>query len=673
MFAGDHTERERIDHGNRAQTRSAMHAARDFAAGVEALDRGMGRGGDHLRIRVDHDAAHRVMDLRSDFNAVVRTLGQVEAVLELQDTVEFRVFLLGDEAVEAFNLFEERSLIDLEVVGKFFERIELLDRAHFDRQLHEGRINSLDDLFAGNGDRIIFILADDVEERVGLDLAASVFIHEALAGLAVNNDAEVHAGVVGEVHGNAKALFTRIGVGEELQPAELDRSSTDAERLDEHTGRGAELVRGVRGRNNARVLNLTEPNVAGETAGGKHDAELGADSLGLAGLVFEVIALELGVEAIAFAVGDAHNSIAVHDEVVELGAGLHRDVAELLDLVVHRVDVARAGAGLNFIGTRNGVAAFEEHVVGHEFGAAVLDKLDRVVAAVNDLREQFNVVEAETVFQAVSDEEFTAVLDALSLLHGVDRAGNVAAADGGVAADDRHFFEHQNLFAGAASLEGAGHTGKAGADDDDIVFFVILLNLGSGNAKASTEPLKPTDWTAVVRRAELIVERHDARRVPIYTAPGQYLAADPEDDRPAWVLGDALELELLVLNFIRNAAHAAQKNPKGFVSVSLAREGDNYVLHVTDNGPKLSPEGFARLTGYGDSVKQEGMGIGLSICRGIADRHGGQLKFYQLPTEGVCAEAVIEAAEPPEGTHETDKGSSQSSSAAAEKGKGGVQ
>ena len=91
------------------------------------------------------------------------------------------------------------------------------------------------------------------------------------------------------------------------------------------------------------------------------------------------------------------------------------------------------------------------------------------------------------------------------------------------------------------------------------------------------------------------------------------------------------------------------------------------MLHVTDNGPKLSPEGFARLTGYGDSVKQEGMGIGLSICRGIADRHGGQLKFYQLPTEGVCAEAVIEAAEPP------DKGSSQSSSAAAEKGKGGVQ
>ena len=113
MFAGDHAERERIDHGNRAQTRSAMHAARYFAAGVEALDRGMGRGGDHLRIRVDHDAAHRVMDLRSDFNAVVRTLGQVEAVLELQDTVEFRVFLLGDEAVEAFNLFEERSLVDL--------------------------------------------------------------------------------------------------------------------------------------------------------------------------------------------------------------------------------------------------------------------------------------------------------------------------------------------------------------------------------------------------------------------------------------------------------------------------------------------------------------------------------------------------------------------------------
>ncbi|WP_443744399.1 PhnD/SsuA/transferrin family substrate-binding protein [Sutterella sp.] len=185
--------------------------------------------------------------------------------------------------------------------------------------------------------------------------------------------------------------------------------------------------------------------------------------------------------------------------------------------------------------------------------------------------------------------------------------------------------------------------GALDAMTEETARITSIVNRVRGYAKRSTEPLKPCDWTAVIRRAELIVERHDARRVPILTAPGEYLAADPADDRPAMVLGDQLELELLVLNLIRNAGHAAAGERDGFVSVSLNREDGNFMLHVTDNGPKLSPEGFARLTGYGDSVKQEGLGIGLSICRGIADRHGGALRFHQLPTQGICAEVTIEA------------------------------
>ena len=195
----------------------------------------------------------------------------------------------------------------------------------------------------------------------------------------------------------------------------------------------------------------------------------------------------------------------------------------------------------------------------------------------------------------------------------------------------------------ASDADRAMAAGALDAMAEEATRITSIVNRVRGYAKRSTEPLKPCDWTAVIRRAELIVEHHDARRVPILTAPGEYLAADPADDRPAMVLGDELELELLVLNLIRNAGHAAAGQRDGFVSVSLSREDGNFVLHVTDNGPKLTPEGFARLTGYGDSVKQEGLGIGLSICRGIADRHGGALRFHQLPTEGICAEVTIEA------------------------------
>ena len=149
-----------------------------------------------------------------------------------------------------------------DLLSELFERVELLDRAHFERELDEGGVDRLHDRVVANGDRVVFIRADHLEERVGLDLAAGVFVHEALARLAVDHETEVHTGVIREVHGNAEALFMRVAVGEELEPAELNRSGADAEGLEKNARGGTGVVRGIRRRNNARVLNLTEPDVA---------------------------------------------------------------------------------------------------------------------------------------------------------------------------------------------------------------------------------------------------------------------------------------------------------------------------------------------------------------------------------------------------------------------------
>ena len=146
-----------------------MHAARDLAAGVQALDRGMRRGRNHLSVVVDHDAAHGVVDLRADFDPVERGLGDVESLVELQNAVEVLVGAFLDEVVEPLDLSKECILLDAEVLGQSFKGIELLHCAHFKRQLHKRGIDGLDDGVVAYGDRVVLIGADDLKESISLD------------------------------------------------------------------------------------------------------------------------------------------------------------------------------------------------------------------------------------------------------------------------------------------------------------------------------------------------------------------------------------------------------------------------------------------------------------------------------------------------------------------------
>ena len=111
----------------------------------------------------------------------------------------------------------------------------------------------------------------------------------------------------------------------------------------------------------------------------------------------------------------------------------------------------------------------------------------------------------------------------------------------------------------------------------------------------------------------------------------------------AKVVGDPLELELLIINLLKNACSAVEKQPKPKVDLKIESLDDkHWCLSVSDNGPTLDDKSFARLKTLGDSIKPEGMGIGLSIVRGIADKHGAELEFIRLPKGGICSRAVID-------------------------------
>ena len=63
------------------------------------------------------------------------------------------------------------------------------------------------------------------------------------------------------------------------------------------------------------------------------------------------------------------------------------------------------------------------------------------------------------------------------------------------------------------------------------------------------------------------------------------------------------------------------------VKVSTRRLSDQLVLRVADRGDGIPPEVAKRLFEPFFSTKQEGMGMGLNICRSIAELHHGRLVF----------------------------------------------
>ncbi len=102
-----------------------------------------------------------------------------------------------------------------------------------------------------------------------------------------------------------------------------------------------------------------------------------------------------------------------------------------------------------------------------------------------------------------------------------------------------------------------------------------------------------------------------------------------------FVNGDELEIEILVLNLLKNAAQAIAETEGGRIVLSVRREGDFAVLAVRDNGPRLTDVAFQRLTHTSDSTTPGGLGLGLGIIRSIADAHSATLNITRLDPRGI--------------------------------------
>jgi len=104
-----------------------------------------------------------------------------------------------------------------------------------------------------------------------------------------------------------------------------------------------------------------------------------------------------------------------------------------------------------------------------------------------------------------------------------------------------------------------------------------------------------------------------------------------EPDLPA-VFADRIMIEQVLVNFLRNAREAMQHLPvaERIAEIRTLRADAHHVLvEVADCGSGVPPEVAGQLFSPFFSTKDDGMGMGLNICRSLIEYHEGNLTFRE--------------------------------------------
>lgn len=164
----------------------------------------------------------------------------------------------------------------------------------------------------------------------------------------------------------------------------------------------------------------------------------------------------------------------------------------------------------------------------------------------------------------------------------------------------------------------------------------MVRNLRRFGARQRPEPPEAADMAAVMRASAEVL-------APRLRELGQALQLDLPPGLPP-VRGHAIRLEQVATNLILNAAEAnaaaASTEP---LRASLSLGEDGLALVVADRGPGIAPALAGRIEEpfFTTRLSGEGLGLGLSITRGILDQAGGRLSFQPRPGGGTLARVEL--------------------------------
>jgi PAS domain S-box-containing protein len=156
-----------------------------------------------------------------------------------------------------------------------------------------------------------------------------------------------------------------------------------------------------------------------------------------------------------------------------------------------------------------------------------------------------------------------------------------------------------------------------------------------GFARPQVPRREPVELHSLVRETLALLE-HDSRRF------GIQIAVDCPATLPP-VLGDAPQIEQVLVNLFSNAIHA-MADTGGTLGIRGSIHQGRVRLDVSDTGPGIPTDQLARIFDPFFTTKADGTGLGLSVSYGIIRAHDGDLTVRSEPGRGATFSVVLPAA-----------------------------
>jgi signal transduction histidine kinase len=169
--------------------------------------------------------------------------------------------------------------------------------------------------------------------------------------------------------------------------------------------------------------------------------------------------------------------------------------------------------------------------------------------------------------------------------------------------------------------------------------------LQSIHAEADRVVLTIEKMRALLRNVQTEHQRLDLRHVAqsalLYARSSGPTSGLPIDSHqldaltsPAWICGDAAQVQIAIVNLLRNAAEALGEKhaAEPWIGVSLNRQQEQWCLEVADNGPGLPAHALSDAPL--NTSKGSGSGLGLFLVRTTMENHQGRVESSRSPQGG---------------------------------------